>query len=672
MKPYQALIWNEWRQMRGNVIALAGVTVLLWLMLLAASFNKAFVEYIEMIATALAIGLPLLYSIVLADSFAREFSQKTNSFLLELPVTPTKIFFCKYLANLGAFLVLVILEAQLMSRLICLTPGKHYTDGIKSEDWLIELAAIIAIWILAHTMVFLASLIGRRTGNGIAAIIIMPLLCLLLVPAAGATTMFFVNDNNLWARLNMLFALFFLYCGCIGTGWYLWTFRLSRGKKILKPLITVLAIMLVAPWILHGIAYCFAVMSFNASIREARAAGLTTNIKELTPTPVPDEQNTAVGMSKFYNEYRAIASLYSEKNKKSGQKAPGPLPSYCDYSGPLWTGTDFHNGKKNRETLPPKTTIEVTEFIMNDPRMNQCCNTLAEALKKPYCQFEADDANKYCSPVYFHANTAVHFLIDRAYALRMSGRNNDFFACLADIDKIADAFIAKPLANLKSYGLTFKIMKYQAAISAGPDTSDAAKFYNQMIREIDLINPVLPDETFRIYDYLENSDKIVKPDKLDSFLQQCKFHLPRLYQSAAAWVRWKIQYDKLLKHAAASTNLQIMMPEIKSMRMSMNEIPGIFIRKTEATIWQYFSFRGQFESRKLCLALKIYHIKYGKFPDSLQQLVPEILPKIPVCPDTGKDYIYQPETNGFHLLTGCRSFNNIKYQTWDIKPEQAK
>ena len=35
MKPYQALIWSEWRQMRGNVIALGSVTVLLWLLMLA-------------------------------------------------------------------------------------------------------------------------------------------------------------------------------------------------------------------------------------------------------------------------------------------------------------------------------------------------------------------------------------------------------------------------------------------------------------------------------------------------------------------------------------------------------------------------------------------------------------------------------------------------------------
>ncbi|MFA7231623.1 MAG: hypothetical protein WC071_10170, partial [Victivallaceae bacterium] len=80
---------------------------------------------------------------------------------------------------------------------------------------------------------------------------------------------------------------------------------------------------------------------------------------------------------------------------------------------------------------------------------------------------------------------------------------------------------------------------------------------------------------------------------------------------------------------------------------------------------------AQFESCKLCLALKIYHIKYGKFPDSLQQLVPEILPDIPVDPETGKDYKYQSEINGFQL-SGDKKYNAIKYKTWNITTEKTK
>ena len=89
-------------------------------------------------------------------------------------------------------------------------------------------------------------------------------------------------------------------------------------------------------------------------------------------------------------------------------------------------------------------------------------------------------------------------------------------------------------------------------------------------------------------------------------------------------------------------------------------------------------WRAVFEPYKLCLALKIYHIKYGMFPDSLQQLVPEILPEIPIDPETGNEYKYQAEADGF-LLSSWRKFRrsgssstDIKYQTWKIAPEKAK
>ncbi|MFA6100675.1 MAG: hypothetical protein WCV67_09645 [Victivallaceae bacterium] len=668
MKPYQALIWNEWRQMRGNVMALAGVTALLWLLLLLGSFNKMLVEYIEMIATALAVGLPLLYSIVLADSFAREFGQKTDSFLLELPASPSKIFFCKYCTNLMIFLALSTVSALIMlpiimSRTISLALSRYFIYDIPFYVQTLWFSLIILLWLLFHGMVFLTSLLGRKPGNGIAAIITIPLIWMLMLPGTMSATMFFVNDDRAWGISCLLIPLIILFFFCVGFGWYLWTCRIARGRKTLKPVIAALAAMLITSSILYGMAYFVANMSFNAAIREAGAAGIETDIRKLVLPPVPVEQNAAAGIIKFNNEYKPIARLYSDKNEKYGKKRPGPLPSHCNYSGPLWTGTDFYSGKRPRETLPRQTIFEIADFIMNDPCMNQCYIILAEALKKPYCRFSTSDNAEF-----LRANMAVNFLADRAYALRATGRDDDFFACLAGIDKVADALAEQPFLTTRIWGLRCKIIECQTAIAAGPDTAGSVKFYNETIRDIDSINPALPLETFRIYDYLENFNSLSKADKLDSFLLKCNFHLPRLLQSAAAWVRWKIQEDKLFKQMSASTNYRAIESAVNSLQKDLREIPGFFKSMAFPGIWQYFYYRAQFESCKLCLALKIYHIKYGRFPDSLQRLVPEILSEIPVDPQTGRDYRYQPETNGF-CLSGSYS---IKYQTWDIKPEGAK
>jgi len=143
--------------------------------------------------------------------------------------------------------------------------------------------------------------------------------------------------------------------------------------------------------------------------------------------------------------------------------------------------------------------------------------------------------------------------------------------------------------------------------------------------------------------------------------------LPRLFQMAAAQFRWEIQRYKLLKQASASDCIQAIMPDVILLEKNLNDIPGTDIIMSSG-IKDYFICRSKFESYKLCLALKIYRIKYDKLPDSLQQLTPEILPKIPIDPETGKNYIYKPEVNGFRLS----GHEEIKYQTWDIKPEKTK
>ena len=294
MKPYQALIWNEWRQMRGNVMALGGVTVLLWLLLLLGSFNNMLAEYAEMVAVALIICLLLLYSVVLGDSFAREFGQKTDCFLLELPITPTKIFFCKYCASLMAFLALSAVNALIMSQMIILR-AENMPHPSKYNSLLLGL--VILLWIPVHGTVFLASLLGRKPGNGIVTIIIMPLLYLLLFPGTMAVTMFFVKDDDIWIISCFWLTLIPLYGICLGFGWYLWTFRIACGKKVLKPVIVVLILMFIVPWLLYGAAYLYFNLSYNLAVREAEAAGI-------------DPVNTIRHVSSDYFECQVTHSTY--------------------------------------------------------------------------------------------------------------------------------------------------------------------------------------------------------------------------------------------------------------------------------------------------------------------------------------------------------------------------
>jgi len=60
------------------------------------------------------------------------------------------------------------------------------------------------------------------------------------------------------------------------------------------------------------------------------------------------------------------------------------------------------------------------------------------------------------------------------------------------------------------------------------------------------------------------------------------------------------------------------------------------------------------------LALKLYCAEHGQYPDSLNQLIPEYLEKLPVSPVSGKPLAYQSDGKGFTLNLPDPSHNHCK------------
>ena len=637
MKPYQALIWNEWRQMRGNVIALAGVTVLLWLLLLAGSADKTFAGYVEMMALPLAVGLPLLYSIVLADSFAREFSQKTDSFLLELPAGTTKIFFCKYLANLAVYLILIVLEVQLM-RLI---PRRHF-DELHFEDGIMAAAIVVLIWILAHAMVFLTSLLGRKTGNGIVAIIILPLPVILLLPGTMAATMFFVYDETIWIAATVLLTLLVLYGFCIGLSWRLWSCRISRGLKIIKPVIMAFSLLLALPWTLYGMAYCYTAWQLNAAISEAKQAGMT---QDFTP-PVPASPSSKAAIA-------AIDKLSKEYNKKFLNDAGiRLLEKYRWFNGSSFDSAEHDELAKTADAvlnaLEVRSLCSIMESIQKSADFHFTpCYRLNPAQIDLSALFEQEWIIMCCDRILSH----------KAMALAVKGDSRAFFECLDMFDIMFATSGENPIGQLGDIK-RMQEDKFRIAAHCGPDTPEAAAHYRRYIKEIDAINLSRPDAILFWVEKVINSGFTPKimflcgtayetaPNALFRWL-----YMPRLQQSLAAWLKLKIRERELFERARKSASYQAISAEENQLIKLAAKLPGplksVYNPECDLGIFQYFINKSHFEEFKIYLALKIYRARHGRFPDSLQQLAPEILPEIPINSYTGKSFGYQPDKDGF-------------------------
>lgn len=60
---------------------------------------------------------------------------------------------------------------------------------------------------------------------------------------------------------------------------------------------------------------------------------------------------------------------------------------------------------------------------------------------------------------------------------------------------------------------------------------------------------------------------------------------------------------------------------------------------------------AQWECGRTAVALRLFEIRHGEYPDKLGSLVPEFLDKLPVDPFSGKEYVYRKEGKGFILYS---------------------
>jgi hypothetical protein len=91
----------------------------------------------------------------------------------------------------------------------------------------------------------------------------------------------------------------------------------------------------------------------------------------------------------------------------------------------------------------------------------------------------------------------------------------------------------------------------------------------------------------------------------------------------------------------------------ESYEKSIREIPRFYLLSSLVTLMDENALlrRATIEAKTLAaragIACKIYQKKTGQFPEQLSQLVPDILPEVPIDPFSGKELIYRRTPSGF-------------------------
>ena len=655
MKPYQALIWNEWRQIRGIVLAAAGATILLWLALLILSMLR--IRDIDLTALVISCVLPGLLGCIGFRAFQGEFKDQTDNFLLSLPISRGKVFWYKYFFSLGLYIVLVALCCALFFPLtVDHAISARLATGLISGNPTINLAAMC---LAVHAMSVAAPLIQNRRGGKVGGWAVAIAWLALLVGIQAIVALYTCNESR-WAGITVFIITAMLWLSALGIGCYLWTNYLVLKRNILRPLIISAGIIVIFSTILFTAAYIYSGLDLAEAKREALAAGLMLETKPAAP-PTPEAKNNALRILKSLEQYQLRLNVVKPK-----------LPSQSGINGEKYSWLSVEKGIAR---VPLATMRQAANFILDDPTAVKMYDDLFQTLNKPFCQLDNSSlTQKIPGSRFFAIDIICHFLNDRACSLELKERTPEAFECLELLDKIhnyVDIFRGFFHDGYRWY--KNRNFKFEAASRIGPDTMSGVKYYEKLIRELDSMRPEFVDDTAELLKLLDDRYGIAGKTsqgplrhfrKIEAFLLTA-YHR----ESIANCLRWQIVYKQLFEQALTAKFAKIV-PDTQNLAIRSFRYPS--------QIQECYNQRYWIVGMKLRLAMKIYKAKHGQSPDTLEKLTPEILPSIPLNPDTdeplktGKNFEFRAITGGFSMeiksLGTTRFFFYNTWETWDKNP----
>ncbi|MFA7231624.1 MAG: ABC transporter permease [Victivallaceae bacterium] len=660
MKPWQALIWNEWRRMRGMFLATAEAMILLWLTLFILTMLR--IRNIDTVAMLISYLLPMLLACIGFGAFQGELKSQTDSFLLALPISRSKIFWHKYLFNLSLYIVLLTLCWVLFFPLAFDKTGlaNLSTTGSIISD-------IIVLCLCIHAMVVSATLLQNLRNSKAASWILATAFLALFIGIQAIVSLSPSNETR-WLGLSVIIINIIVAFFALGMGCYLWTYYLAFKRNIMRPLFISAGVITTFAVILFTTAYIYSGQDLAAAKRDAQAAGLILEAKPTVP-PTPEAKNNASRILKDLQQYQAKLNAVKPK-----------LPSLSGINDNKYNWLS----DTGYVQLPLKTMLQAADFILNDPPAVKLYADLLQTLNNPFCQFTGTSLMQKASGMRLTGIDAIlFFLTDRAYALELEGKTAEAFESLELLDKLADS-IDNPQHDFYEQYLFYEIKdsKYRVATRIGPDTMSGVKYYEKLLSELASMRPKFYDDTAMLLqkfpgNNVSNSEAPIK------YLYGIHVFIftPRYRESIVSFLRWQIAHKQLFEQAKT-----IELNAIKSAALNLAEqcsqlsfsISGIAILQIKHCYMQ----RTKIATMQLYLALKIYKAKHGCFPETLSELAPEILPVIPLNPISGKNFEYHADSNGlsintnfFELLTK-RSKIEIttspnSYHTWDKNPIPA-
>jgi hypothetical protein len=426
---------------------------------------------------------------------------------------------------------------------------------------------------------------------------------------------------------------------------------------------------------------------------DGEARGEKFDLKDFIPAPVPDEQNFA--MTPF------LAPLFdlNPKPLQPGQslwRDTNALARVLDFAGdlfnnsknPKFTGRRWHDGGKSDfeiwwralQTNSPSSdapfatrTEAATELLKDLEKYQPALDEIQNASQRPYCRFNLNYGEEPPAGILL-PHLSVMKKLTQIYALRTSaelilGQNEQ---ALADIKM--GLYLAGTMKNepflisglVRIAILRIELPQIQAGLAARAWSDAQLGDLEAQVGKIDLLAE---------YGRQMRGERALGNGNLDFFIDgrgnfdmfsdgpQPAFHfnfLPTgwLYQNKLLMNR---MHQELLLPPVDAANHRIDLEKCHSLEKTMtNELDGGFppykffakllMPGLDKPVSKYVFAQVDLDEATLACALERYRLANGKYPDTLDALVPQIIQTVPHDIINGEPLHYRLTDDGGFLL----------------------
>ena len=575
--------------------------------------------------------------------------------------SPGMLYWVRFVAGLIPFLIFTILA---------------FVIGTVRPEYLIYLESNIFLWGAGsglYALVFFIAVMMPKTSRTIVlgvAVLTTLLLFILLVPGIMGGIALFGTDafiqKILWEMTRFSFKRNFE--GFIGylvgfatvafmgpciivlplSGYYLWTRRIMAGKRYLLILFLGIGLLISASIVLWIIAGNIGQSKLHHSKLDAQAVGLLNKSGQiLMPdlTPVSAERNAA---SLYYKAFKMLDEL-NEKYRSCSYR------SYYINSPPhVLNGVVLTLEETNQELI---------DFIKS-PEREPILVLLEQAATYPECRFAPRIKHETINLFADEMESLAGFILVHAYIYKHNGQLDKILPEIEKSFRLAEIIWNEQLwySFTRSWMITENAIT--DAIRIGPENSASIVSYRKMLDHLTQLQINYLDNSLEgRYDYF--SRMLTFQCTFDN--DQWGYYGCTYFNKYLLWADLLAGYPLVRRYFAdyidTSVKVRREMLEIRKMPVLPSELSRLlddyssvidYSRLLRRNLSLLFKSRAEQAMLKIGLALKIYKCEHGKYPASLQELVPAILPEIPVDPLDGKPFGYTVKDGNFTLTRNAK------------------